>query len=168
MKTNPRSTKRLHNPKEKIATPCFDVSDDRKDEFVPKSSKKAKLVTNTDFEELKSQINEIKEMLNDILQVNQEVSLPLGVVKLLRDAFMCKICHETPIKPPVIATKCCCTLLGCKVCVNRWYEGTDSLSKKCPYCNEARGYASTHQFKGIHEFLVEVSHLIKGTDNSVE
>lgn len=105
MKTNPRGTKRLNKSKEKIATPCFDVSDDSEDEFVPKSSKKAKLVTSADFQELKSQINEMKEMLNDILQVNQEVSLPFGIVKLLRDAFMCKICHETPIKATSYSNK---------------------------------------------------------------
>jgi rubrerythrin len=162
VKTNPRSTKRLNKSKEKIIS-HYDVSDDSDDEFVS-TSKKAKLVTSMDFQQLKSQLDEMKGMINDILQVNQEVSLPVGVVKLVRDAFMCKICHVTPITPPVIATKCCSTLLGCEVCVNRWYNGTDSLSKKCPYCNEPRGYASTYQFKGLDEFLAGVGNMIKGAD----
>ena len=103
-----------------------------------------------------SQISEVKSMVCDILKVNQTLSLPLGVVKLLRDAFICKICHATPMMPPVIATKCCNTLLGCEECVNAWFDGADGLSMKCPLCNEPRGNASTFQFKGIDEFLVGV------------
>ena len=94
--------------------------------------------------------------------------MQIGVVKLARDTFMCKICHETPIKPPVIATKCCCTLFGCEACVNRWYDETDSLSKKCPYCNEPRGCVSTYQFKGLDEFLAGVGNMMKGADNHVK
>ncbi|XP_028412947.1 uncharacterized protein LOC114535826 [Dendronephthya gigantea] len=166
VKANPRGIKGVNKSKEKKITSHY-VSDDSDDEFVSKN-KKAKFVTSTDFEQLKSQLHEMKGMINDILQVNQSVSLPVGLVKLVRDAFMCKICHETPIKPPVIATKCCCTLLGCEVCVNTWYNGTDSLSKKCPYCNEPRGYASTYQFKGLDEFLAALGNMIKGADNDVE
>jgi len=65
-----------------------------------------------------SQINEVKSMVCDILKVNQTLALPLGVVKLLRDTFICKICHATPMTPPVTATKCCNTSLGCEECVN--------------------------------------------------
>lgn len=163
VKTNPKGTKRLNKSKEKIIS-HYDISDDASDdEFVPKN-KKAKL----DFEQVMSQLHEMKGMISDILQVNQEVSLPIGVVKLVRDAFMCKICHETPIKPPVIATKCCSTLLGCEACINRWYNGNDGLSKKCPHCNEPRGYASTYQFKGLDEFLIGVGDMIKGSDKHVE
>ena len=43
-------------------------------------------------------------MVIDIMQVNQILSLPIGVVKLLRDAFICKICHVAPMKPLLIAT----------------------------------------------------------------
>ena len=70
--------------------------------------------------------------------------------------FICKIYYATPMKLPLIAKKCCRGLLGCEECVNAWYEGVDGLSKKCPYCNEPRGYASTFQFKGMDEFLVGV------------
>ena len=99
-------------------------------------------------------------MVSDIMQVNQVLSLPIEVVKLLWDAFMCKICHVTPMKPTLIATKCCSSLLGCEECFNAWYEGVDRLSKKCPYCNEPRGYAFTFQFKGMGEFLVGVRDLL--------
>jgi hypothetical protein len=121
----------------------FTVSDDSDEEFIPK---KQKMISNADFEHLKSQVCEIKTMVSDILEVNQVVSLPLGVIKLLRDAFMCKICHSTPMIPPVIATTCCNSFLGWESWVNNWYGGSESLSKKCPHCNEPRGYASTFQF----------------------
>lgn len=105
-------------------------------------------------------------MVSDIMQVNQVLSLPIEVVKLLRDAFMCKICHVTPMKPTLIATKCCSSLLGCEECFNAWYEGVDELSKKFPYCNEPRGYTFTFQFKGMDEFLVGVRDLLKCGENS--
>ena len=105
----------MNKTKENII-PHYDVSDDSDDEFVLKH-KKVRFVTSTDFEQLKSQVDEMKGMINDIVLVNQDVSLPVGIVKLVRDAFLCKICHEAPIKPPVIATKCCCVLLGCEACV---------------------------------------------------
>ena len=86
------------------------------------------------------------------MQVNQILSLPIRFVKLRQDAFMCKICNATPMKPPLIATKCCSSLLGCEECVNAWYEGVDGLSKKCLYCSDPRGYAFTFNLKGWMNF----------------
>ena len=94
--------------------------------------------------------------------------MSIGVVKLVRDAFMCKICHKTLIKPPVITTKCCSTLLMCEACVHRWYNGNDGVSKKCPHCSELQGYASTYQFKSLDEFLIGVGGMIKSCNNHVE
>ena len=91
-----------------------------------------------------------------IMQVNEILSLPIGVVKLLRDAFICKIYHVAPMKPLLIATKFFRSLFGCKECTNAWYDGVDGLSKKCLYCNEPKGYAFTFQFKGMDEFFVGV------------
>ena len=93
-------------------------------------------------------------MVIDIMPVNEILSLPIGVVKLLRDAFICKIYHVAPMKPLLIATKFFRSLFGCKECTNAWYDGVDGLSKKCLYCNEPKGYAFTFQFKGMDEFFV--------------
>lgn len=143
-------------------TSCFEVSDDSDEDYIPK---KPRVLGQGDIQILNSEIREIKSMVSDIVEVNQILSLPLGVAKLLRDAFMCKICRVTPMKPPVIATKCCSSLLGCELCVNTWYEGAEGLSKKCPHCNEPRGYASTFQFKGIDEFLIGMRDLVKCESN---
>ena len=158
------SLKRSGKSKAKATSTSYhDISDDSDEDFTPKRSRG---VNHGDIQTVNYQINEVKSMVSDILKVNQALSLPLGVVKLLRDAFMCKICHATPMTPPVIATKCCNTLLGCEECVNTWFDGADGLSKKCPHCNEPRGYASTFQFKGIDEFLVGVKGLIKCDENN--
>ena len=140
-----------------------DISDDSDEDFTPKRSRG---VNHGDIQMVNSQISEVKSMVSEILKVNQTLSLAVGVVKLLRDAFICEICHATPMMPPVIATKCCNTLLGCGECVNAWFDGADGLSKKCPHCNEPRGYVSTFQFKGIDEFLVGVRALIKCDENN--
>ena len=106
---------------------CYDISDDSDEDFTPKKTRGG---NHGDIQMVNSQINEVKSMVSDILKVNQTLSLPLGVVKLLRDAFICKICLSTPMKPPVIAAKCCNSLIGCEECVNHWYDGADGLSKK--------------------------------------
>ena len=142
---------------------CYDISDDSDEDFTPK---KTRGDSHGDIQIVNSQINEVKSMVSDILKVNQILSLPLGVVKLIRDAFICKICLSTPMKPPVITSKCCNSLIGSEECVNHWYDGADGLRKKCPHCNEPRGYASTFQFKGLDEFLVGVRKLIKSDESN--
>ena len=75
---------------------CYDISDDSDEDFTPK---KTRGDNHGDIQIVNSQINEVKSMVSDISKVNQILSLPLGVVKLLRDAFICKISlhtYETP------------------------------------------------------------------------
>lgn len=158
------SLKRLAKSKARgTSTSCYDISDDSDEDFTPKKNRSD---NHEEIQNVSYQINEVKSMVNDILKVNQILSLPIGVVKLLRDAFKCKICLSTPINPPVIAAKCCSSMIGCEECVNHWYDGPEGLSKKCPHCNKPRGYASTFQFKGINEFLVGVKGLIKSDENN--
>lgn len=163
VKVPSRGTKRSNKCKD-ISTPYY-ISDDSDEDFIPA---KVRPSNKADLEKLKSEVGEIKSMVRDILQVNQIIALPIGVVKIIKDAFMCKICHITPMKPPVIATTCFNGLLGCEKCVNRWFAGSDSLSKKCPFCNEPRGYASTFQFKGLDEFLVGVQEILKTEGNHTD
>ena len=47
-------------------------------------------------------IDTIKEAIQDIMHLNSQSKMPLGIVRLLRDAFQCKICLEIPVKPPAI------------------------------------------------------------------
>lgn len=85
--------------------------------------------------------------------VNKFLPLPPCLIKLVSDAFKCKICLRAPMTPPVIATRCCNVLIGCSICTNEWFSGDGGLDKSCPNCREPRGYAQTFQFKGIDDFL---------------
>ena len=99
-------------------------------------------------------------MLKGLIEVNKFLSLPPSVVKLVCDAFKCKVCLKAPINPPVIATRCCNVLLGCSHCINTWYSGDEALNKTCPNCREPRGYPQTFQFKGIDDFLTGFSNIL--------
>ena len=100
-----------------------------------------------------SSLEECKTMLQELIVVNKFLSLPPSVIKLVSDAFKCKICLKAPMNPPVTATRCCNVLLGCSTCINEWYSGDGGLDKSCPNCRDSRGYAQTFQFKGIDDFL---------------
>ena len=106
--------------------------------------------------EAREDIDTIKEAIQDIMHLNSQSKLPLGIVRLLRDAFQCKICLEIPVKPPAIISKCCKTIIGCEECVNKWYSGTDALTKMCPSCRTERGYSETFVLRGIDVFLLEM------------
>ena len=67
--------------------------------------------------------------------------------------------------PPVIATKCCKTLLGCEGCINGWYSGEDALTKSCPACRAERGYNDTLIVKGLDDFLEQVKEALDEGDN---
>ena len=47
----------------------------------------------------------------EMLEANKSLTLPFGIAEGVKDAFQCKICHETPIKPAIIKTKRCSSLL---------------------------------------------------------
>lgn len=93
-----------------------DVSDGSDDDFVPKTFKAAE--KDQDVHKMRGVIADVKCMVTKMLEVNKSLPLPLGITKLVKEAFQCKICHKTPMKPPIIATKCCSSLLGCDECVN--------------------------------------------------
>ena len=113
-------------------------------------------------------VQETKRALEELTEVNSLTTLPLSVLSLVKDAFKCKVCLKVPIFPPVIATRCCNTLLGCKECINSWYSGDDALDKNCPHCREPRGYAQTFQLKGIDDFLTGFSKIIPDLNNNAE
>ena len=108
-----------------ISSSYYDVSNDSHEDPTPKRSRG---VNHGDMQIVNSQINGVKSMVCDILK-----SCPcrlIGVVKVLRDIFMCKICHAMPMKAPVNATNCCNTLLDCKECVMTWFDGADVSTRQ--------------------------------------
>ena len=103
-----------------LSQAASDISDGSDEDFVSKKSNKKFRTTETDhdFHLIKRDISDVKYMVTEMLEVNKSLPLSLGITKLVKDAFQCKICHETPMKRAIIATKCCSSLLGCEECVN--------------------------------------------------
>lgn len=125
-------------------------SDEEEEDLQPRSKKKDKL------DVILNDVCEIKDTLADMMSLGESCKVPLGVKRLIQNAFKCSICHCVPIRPPVIITKCCKTILGCETCVNTWFSGQDALVKTCPSCRAERGYNETMLLRGLDEFLTEI------------
>ena len=152
-KTPSRKLYAINSRQKKRSLPPL-VSDDSDDDFIyPRSVKKGKGNKN-----MAKKVDEIHGMLKDIMTVNKDTPLPLGLQKVLHDTFKCSICQQT-VRPPVIITKCCRSLLGCSECVNTWYSGEDALTKQCPRCRAERGYNETMVLLGQESFLDVVQKL---------
>ena len=105
------------------------------------------------LEGLADDMASVKEMVTDLMSVTANSTLSIGWRRLLRDTFKCQICHSTPMKAPVIVTKCCRNILGCEDCVNTWYSGPDAMTKTCPVCRRERGCNETMLLNGLNEFI---------------
>lgn len=114
-----------------------------------------------DVAEIKVELVGLREMIKDVMDISEAMPIPAPMLKLVKDAFRCKVCLSIPINPPVIATTCCETILGCATCINNWYSGDGGLDKSCPQCRQARGYAHTCPLKGIGEFLDGIKKILK-------
>ena len=82
----------------------------------------------------------------------------------LKQAFQCKICFLTPLKPPMIVTRCCKNVLGCKNCADTYYD-EDIMSKVCPLCRCPRGYSDTMAMPPLDELLDAVRDAIAESDD---
>ena len=144
----------------------------RKFEDVDESSdeeplvKKKKTTIDTKLSSLEKDLCTIKDAVLDIQGINERSPLPIGLRRLLRDSFMCKICHSS-LSPPIIMSRCCKTIIGCESCVNNWFQGPDPLTKPCPWCTEDRGYNQTLSLKGLDSFLVEIKKITGEEDDIV-
>ena len=62
-------------------------------------------------------VGELKNAIRDMLTLNKEARIPLGVHRLLYDMLKCKICLSVPMTPPTIISRCYKTVVGCEKCV---------------------------------------------------
>ena len=115
-----------------------------------------------------NEVGGIKEALGEMMTLSADSSIPMGLKRILRETFKCHICHNVPINPPVIVTKCCKTILGCESCINSWYSGEDALTKTCPSCRAARGYNETMLLRGLDDFLIQVRKAIQTEEEREE
>ena len=63
------------------------------------------IIIESKVDDVKEDVEVIKEAIQDIWHLNEKSTVPIGLQRLLRDAFQCKICLKIPIQPPVIMSK---------------------------------------------------------------
>ena len=119
---------------------------------------------NYKVEEIKEDVDSMKDAIQEILHLNNKAKLTIGLQRILRFAFRCKICLKVPITPPIIMSKCCKTVIGCEGCVNTWYSGPEALIKTCPSCRAERGYSETMLLRGMDSFLAEVGAVLQAKE----
>ena len=115
-------------------------------------------------EEMKEDRDTVKDAVQEILHLNSKAKLPIGLQRVLRDMFQCKICLSVPITPPVNMSKCCKTLIGCEGCIYSWYSGPEALTKCYPSCCAERGYSETMLFRELDNFLGEVGAVLQAEE----
>ena len=105
------------------------------------------------------QLESIQMGLENLYEVNKCSPIPVGITKALAEVLKCKICHCIPMKPPLIYAKCCKSIVGCEMCINKWYEGDEALTKPCPLWAQARGYNETQRIRGFDNLSTTVESL---------
>ena len=113
-------------------------------------------------------LNELKNLrssVDSVLKLTTATKIPAALHILLQDTFKCMICHESPIVPPVIMTKCCKVILGCQQCVDTWFGGESGRKKQCPHCKHERAFTETARLYGVDDFLDGIRPLINMEDD---
>ena len=103
-----------------------------------------------------SMLNDLKGKLDKVFVITKSTKVPFGLKQLILESLSCKICHQSPMKPPIIFALCCKTIIGCQTCVDHWYtteERNEILSKSCPACRMDRGYSQTVRLRGLDDLL---------------
>ena len=136
---------------------------------VTDSDEEAELAGPSTKKRKEDQLDQLTESMdairNDIEQIktftrDATTKLPLELQGAIREAFKCTICHQLPIKEPVIVAKCCKTIIGCEHCVHAWYAGQDVLTKTCPLCRAERGFTETMRLNGFDRFLEAIRNIL--------
>ena len=113
---------------------------------------------------LLSEVASLRDSVSKMMTLSADSQIPLGLKRIIHNTFKRHICHVAPIRPPVIFSKCCKTVLGCESCLNTRYSGPDALVKTCPVCRAERGYNETMLVRGLDEFLIEIGKVFRVED----
>ncbi len=126
---------------------------------------KQKRKKNNTLQDIMTDLTSMKDLLQNVLSLSEGAKIPISLKKLFTDTFKCTICASVPIKPPVIITKCCKSILGCESCVNAWYSGPEAPTKTCPKCRAERGYTETLLLQGLDDLLVGIGTIMDPDNN---
>ena len=143
------------------------LTDSDDDDFTSPPKKRARKDTSDkQMDEMMKHVLFIEDSITDMMSLQQSAGrIPLGLLKMTRDTFTCSICHIVPMSPPVIAARCCSSIIGCASCVDSWYSGPEALTKDCPKCRSERGYKDTVLLHSLDDFLTQIKQVIKEDDD---
>ena len=110
------------------------MEEESEEKWAPKKKKAGKFIKEA-LEEMKeetsvlreeaqsnsSTLEECKTMLQELMVVNKFISLPPSVIKLVSDAFKCKICLKAPIFHPSLEQG---VVMSCLVAAHVSMSGT--------------------------------------------
>ena len=85
------------------------ISESESDDELP-PSKKGKHIP-VQLDQLTLEMKGIRKDISSVLTLSKGMKLPPGLHTLLHDTFKCNICQSSPIRPPVMFTHCCKSIL---------------------------------------------------------
>jgi len=99
--------------------PASDDSGD--DELTPRAAKRLKKEINDDFKKIKEEL------------VTFMSSLPNSIMDQLTGLLKCCICQVVPVRPPLVISRCCKSIIGCEQCVQQLVQegSNDCLLCRC-------------------------------------
>ncbi len=145
--------------KRKEVNPVSDSDSDY--ELAPCKKQKQK---QNDTNELMNLMKTMHGDMKAVCTLSKGMKLPPGLYSQLVSTFKCQICHVSPINPPVMITRCCKNIIGCELCVDRWYGGEDGRTKTCPLCRSERAYSEINRLHGLDDFMKAIKPLVSVDD----
>ncbi len=139
------------------------ISDSDTDDDIACPARKKKPAVTKVFSELRNItriMQEVHKDVHDVFTINEQMRIPAGLHRLLRETFRCTICCAAPITPPVIFARRCKNIVGCESCVDSWYRAPEGMLRTCPTCRAERAYAETTRIRGLDDFLVAIKPIL--------
>ena len=114
-----------------------------------------------DLAVVKRNVQDLTPHIAELVTVNERMELPPGSsrchINQARVRMRYMYSRDSPPTPPIMASSCCKSIVGCRPCIMRWYGSENVLDKNCPKCGTRGAIASTFQFCGIDAFLTSVA-----------
>ena len=98
-----------------------------------------------------SVLREIREMRTELATAIDNVrrQLPRDLHRHLSESLSCCICRDI-MNPPIIFSRCCQRLLGCRQCLEHAYE----QNRRCPFCRQEGVLPNQSQeVRGLEELI---------------
>ena len=153
-------------------SPRYISSDNNSDsDFEPARKKGMALrVNSSKLNKISLDIENIKNDLESVFKLTKDTKIPISLTKILHDTFICHICRNAPMMPPIIFARCCKRIIGCQSCVDEWYTGASNSENpgNCPLCRSERAYADTTVLKGMDDFLKAINPMLNEINDANE